>query len=292
MRTQSPDTSLAAEQYLIERIHQAPASKRFYLIQALSQRLLSDPTSENARQDAIYAITYHYGRHIGQRVQQAFTQYPDWHEQPVDLSAILWPVVHTLATAGISSYITGSIASSLHGMQQSASDIDLVLVTHHDYEPSLASLLAPLSETYLVEPEEIQRAHTLGQPISIIHIATLMKLDLIVPQTPDFDMAMQQNCVSLSLDERYEPFLVASALEMAVWKLVRCTRQWKACPDRMVNDAEWNDLLGVLKVQGSDLDVDQLAFWVRQFDADDLLSQALDDAGLLPRNGVLWQQAG
>ena len=135
MRTQSPDTSLAAEQYLIERIRQAPASKHFHLIQSLSQRTISDHTAQqDARAEAIHAITCGYGHRIGERVQQALARDPLWHEQPGDLSATRWPVMQALNTTGISSYIGGSIASSLHGMKQSARDIDLVLsdITRED----------------------------------------------------------------------------------------------------------------------------------------------------------------
>lgn len=57
MRTQSPDTSLAAECYLIERIRQAPVSKHFHLFQSLSERILSgyDPT-QDSRAEAIHVI--------------------------------------------------------------------------------------------------------------------------------------------------------------------------------------------------------------------------------------------
>ncbi len=281
MRTQSPDTSLAAERYLIERICQAPASKHFHLIQSLSQRVLSDhDPKQDVRAEAIHAIICGYGRRMGQRVQQALAQHPLWHEQPVDLSATLWPVMHALKTAGIFSYIGGSIASSLHGMQQSARDIDLVLIGHRDRSLPLGTMLATLSETYLVEPEEIQQALFEGNTASILHLGTLMKLDLILPQTPGFDEAMQASIVSLPLDERYEPLPVASALEMAVCKLVRCARQLATRPDGIVNDAEWNDLLGILKVQGTRLDLAQLTFWAHQLGTGHLFPRALDDAGL------------
>ncbi|SRR6266487_516893 len=281
MRTQSPDTSLAAERYLIERIRQAPLSKHFHLIQSLSQRMLSghDP-AQDARAEAIHAITCGYGRRIGERVQQALAQHPLWQEQLVDLSATLWPVMQALKAAGISSYLGGSIASSLHGMQQSARDIDLVLIVQRDRSLPLDTILATLSETYLVEPEEIQQALSEGKTVSILHLDTLMKLDLILPQTPGFDEAMQAAIVSLPLDERYALFPVASALEMAVWKLVRCARELASRPDGIVNDAEWNDLLGILKVQGRRLDLAQLTFWAHQLEAGHLLPQALDDAGL------------
>jgi hypothetical protein len=281
MRTQSPDTSLAAERYLIERIRQAPVSKHFHLIQSLSQRMLSGYNSQqDVRVEAIHAITCGYGRRIGERVQQALAQHPLWHEQSVDLSATIFPVMQALKAAGISSYIGGSIASSLHGMQQSARDIDLVLIGQHDRSLPFGTILATLSETYLVEPEEIQRAFSEGDTVSILHLGTLMKLDLILPETPGFDEAMQASIVSLPLDERYAPLPVASALEMAVWKLVRCARELAARSDGIVNDAEWNDLLGILKVQGTRLDLAQLTFWAHRLGAGHLLPLALDDAGL------------
>lgn len=281
MRTQSPDTSPAAERYLIERIRQAPASKHFYLIQSLSQRMLSGHNpQQDVRAEAIHAITCGYGRRIGERVQHALAQHPLWHEQPVDLSSTVFPVMQVLKAVGISSYIGGSIASSLHGMQQSARDIDVVLIGQRNRSLPLGTILAPLSEAYLVEPEEIQQALSEGNTVSILHLGTLMKLDLILPQTPDFDEAMQATIVSLHLDERYEPFPVASALEMAVWKLVRCVRELATRPDGIINDAEWNDLLGILKVQGTRLDQAQLTFWAHQLGAGHLLPLALDDAGL------------
>ncbi len=281
MRTQSPDTSPAAERYLIERIRQAPASKHFHLIQSLSQRMLSGHNpQQDVRAEAIHAITCGYGRRIGERAAHALAQHPLWQEQPVDLSATVFPVMQALKAAGLSSYIGGSIASSLHGMQQSARDIDVVLIGQRDRSLPLDTILAPLMSAYLVEPEEIQQALSEGNRVPILHLGTLMKLDLILPQTPDFDEAMQATIVSLPLDERYEPFPVASALEMAVWKLVRCARELAARADGIVNDAEWNDLLGILKVQGTRLDLAQLTFWAHRLGAGHLLPLALDDAGL------------
>jgi hypothetical protein len=282
MRTQSPDTSLAAERYLIERIRQAPASKHFHLIQSLSQRMLSGHIlKQDVRVEAIHAVTCGYGRRIGQRVQQALARHPLWQEQPVDLSATVFPVMQALKAAGISSYIGGSIASSLHGMQQSARDIDLVLVGPRDRLCPLGTILATLSEAYLVEPEETQQVLSEGNTVSILHLGTFMKLDLILPEVPDFDEAMQTSIVPLLLDERYTPFPVASALEMAVWKLVRCARELATRHDGIMNDAEWNDLLGILKVQGTRLDLAQLTFWAHQLGAGHLLPLALDDAGLV-----------
>jgi hypothetical protein len=283
MRTQSPDTSLAAERYLIERIRQAPVSKHFHLVQSLSQRTLSGHDQVyDVRAEAIHSVTCGYGQRIGQRVQRALAHQPEWQEQSVDLSATLWPVIQALKSAGISSYIGGSIASSLHGMQQSAKDIDLVLVQQPGHAIPLANVLAALSPSYLVEPEEIQYALSVGHRMPILHLGTLMKLDLILPKMPDFDEEMQAGITSLLLDERYEPLPVASALEMAVWKLVRCARELATRSDEIMNDAEWNDLLGILKVQGDRLDLARFTWWAYRLGAGPLLPLALDDAGRVP----------
>lgn len=283
MRTQSPDTSPEAEHHLIELIRQASLSKRFRLVQSLSQRLLSghDPEQE-ARTEAVRSITWGYGRRIGQRVQRALAEQPDWQEQPVDLTATLHPVMQALENVGISSYLGGSIASSIHGMQQSASDIDLVLIPPQDGSLPVEAALAPLQDQYLVEPEEVTQTLQQGTSLSLVHLGTLMKIDLILPHTPGFDEAMQARVTPLLIDDRYAPLPIASALEMVVWKLTRCANELASSSDGVINDAEWNDVLGMLKVQGTTLDLAQLMYWTQSLHAGHLLPLALDDAGLSP----------
>ncbi len=47
-----------------------------------------------------------------------------------------------------------------------------------------------------------------------------------------------------------------------------------------VSDRQWNDILGVLKVQGTTLDMDYLQRWAAVLRVSDLLERALVDAGL------------
>ena len=283
MRTQSPDTSLEAERTLIERIRQAPVSRRFRLVQSLSQRMLSGRDSEQDIQvEAIRAITTGYGQRIGQSVGTALAARPQWQEQPVDLTAALLPVTQALHEVGISSYIGGSIASSIHGMQQSASDIDLVLIRQGNNFHSIEAALATLQDQYIVELEEIAQVFHEGTSLSLIHLDTLMKIDVILPHTPGFDETMQARVEPLLIDDRYAPFPLASALEMVAWKLARCAKELARSSDGMINDAEWNDVLGVMKVQGTQLDIAQLTYWTQVLNAGHLLPLALNDAGLIP----------
>lgn len=47
-----------------------------------------------------------------------------------------------------------------------------------------------------------------------------------------------------------------------------------------VSDRQWGDVLGVLKVQGTNIDLPYLRRWAAALNVADLLEQALDDAGL------------
>lgn len=47
-----------------------------------------------------------------------------------------------------------------------------------------------------------------------------------------------------------------------------------------VSDRQWNDILGVLKVQGTNLDMPYLHRWATVLEVADLLQTALVDAGL------------
>lgn len=49
-----------------------------------------------------------------------------------------------------------------------------------------------------------------------------------------------------------------------------------------VSDRQWNDILGVLKVQGNSLDFAYLRHWAKELGVTGQLARALDDAGLAP----------
>ncbi len=49
-----------------------------------------------------------------------------------------------------------------------------------------------------------------------------------------------------------------------------------------VSEKQWDDILGVLKVQAGALDYDYLARWAVELGVSDLLEKAFDDAGITP----------
>ena len=47
-----------------------------------------------------------------------------------------------------------------------------------------------------------------------------------------------------------------------------------------VSDRQWQDILGIMKVQGDLLDMNYLRYWTAELELSDLLEQALGEAGL------------
>lgn len=48
------------------------------------------------------------------------------------------------------------------------------------------------------------------------------------------------------------------------------------------SERQWNDIVGVLKVQAKSLEREYMTRWAQELDLTQLLNRALDDAGLTP----------
>ncbi len=285
MRTQSIDTHPEAERVMIELIREAPVSKRFRLVQSLTQSALwsslqawreryPDASEQEA---AVQVVSTCYSSGLALCVQEALERRESWHVQPIDLMAAMLPAVRAFDHLGVSSYLAGSIASSLHGMQQLAQDVDLVVNLPAS---SIAPLLTLLKPSFALDEDAMREAVLTRTPCSLIHLDTLLKVDVIQPRPSPFEIAVRPLVAAYTLDERYPPVRVASACEMILFKLRRYQRDERSRSDGMRDDSEWNDVVGVLKVQGLVLDLALLERWAEALVGAETWRQALVDAGL------------
>jgi hypothetical protein len=285
MRTQSIDTHPEAERVMIELIRRAPMSKRFRLVQSLTQSALwsslhawRERHREASEQEAaVQVVSTCYGAGLARCVQDALGRRESWQMKPIDLVAAMQPAVCAFDDLGVSSYLAGSIASSLHGMQQLAQDVDLVVDLPVS---SIAPLLTLLKPSYVLDEDAMREAVLTRMPCPLIHLDTLLKVDVIPPRPSLFETAMHPLVVTYTLDERYPSVRVASASEMILFKLQRYRRNECSRSDGMRDDSEWNDILGMLKVQGPDLDLALLERWADTLSGAETWRQALADAGL------------
>ena len=285
MRTQSVDTHPEAERIMIELIRSSSMSRRFRLVQSLTHSAFwaaahawqeRDRTASE-QEAAVHVLSYSYGSSLAKLVQGALERRECWHLKPVDLLAVIYPARRALEILHLPYYLGGSIASSLHGMQQLAQDTDLVIDLG---EQTLPSLLVALGQHYLLDEDQAREAVREQRPFPLIHLDSLMKVDVVIPKRDVFATSMLPLIQSYTLDERHPPIPLASAIEMLLFKVQRYQRDERTRTDGMQDDAEWNDILGMLKVQGPDLDLPLLEEWAGTLGLADTWQRALVDAGL------------
>lgn len=285
MRTQSTDTPIETERILIELIRRSPMSKRFRLVQSLTQSALwssihawrKNHPEASEQEAAVHIVSCSYGAMLACRVQEALEGRAAWHVQPIDLLTTILPALQAFEQLHIPAYLAGSIASSLHGMQQLARDIDLMVDLPEQTITLLQTLLKP---HYVLDEDEMREAARYRTSFSLIHLDSLMKVDVILPKREVFDNCMPQFVSLHSLDENAPPIRLSSAYEMILFKLRSYQQDEQSRTDGMCDDAEWNDVLGMLKVQAPDLDLSVLEAWAADLDLRETWRRVLIDAGL------------
>ena len=96
---------------------------------------------------------------------------------------------------------------------------------------------------------------------------------MLLRGTP-FDSLVSQRVQQLSLIEGYQPIWIASAEDVVLMRL-----EWYRDCGATADD-QWNDILGVLKVQAQNLDLAYLRDKANTLNVSDPLEQALIDSGI------------
>ena len=188
-----------------------------------------------------------------------------------DILAAVTPVVEALEQLGVGYYIGGSVASSLHGIPRSTIDIDLVADLHLENARPLVKLL---KAAYYIDEDAVRDAIKRRTEFNAIHLDTMLKVDVFIPKTRLFDQEELRRVQLKVLEGSERSFYTASPEDTILNKL-----EWYKMGGE-VSDRQWNDILGVLKVQGTNLDMTYLQRWASSLGVADLLGRALVDAGL------------
>ncbi len=181
-------------------------------------------------------------------------------------------VVRAFEALRVPYFLAGSMASSVHGIYRATADADFVAALRPHHAEPLVRLLQP---TFYAELEAIRAAIASLRSFNVIHLESMLKVDVFVASTAPFHlMQMRRRVLQAAGPDSQTTFYVASAEDTVLAKL-----QWYR-QGGGVSDRQWNDVLGVLKVQGATLDRVYLAEWARELGLTDLLRRALEDAGL------------
>jgi hypothetical protein len=167
--------------------------------------------------------------------------------------------------------IGGSGASSVHGLVRTTGDLDIVAkLAVEDIEP----LVTELREDFYINEQQVKAALEHSRSFNVIHLRSSYKFD-IFPLTADRYQQIQFG------RRRYEKssIFTGEPLELAVSSpedVILSKLRWFHQGGE-VSEQQWNDVLGVIAVQGQNLDVRYLREWAEYLGISKLLEQVLEE---------------
>lgn len=155
-----------------------------------------------------------------------------------------------MAVAGVPHMLTGSFASSFHGVPRATQDIDIVIAP--DREQLLALLAQFPASMYYVSRDAALDALTRHDQFNVIDLATGWKIDFIIRKPrafnrEEFERRRSADVSGVEMD-------VASAEDVLLAKLEWAKRGGSA---RQIEDAA-----GIIRMQGERLDTAYIQRWV------------------------------
>ena len=162
--------------------------------------------------------------------------------------------------------VGGSLASSFHGFPRATLDADFLAFLEQSQVEIFASRL---KSEYYVDETMIRDAIDQKGSFNVIHLASMFKIDFFVSgKSPLLEEEIARRH-KYTIDGNREMF-VASPEDIVVQKLY-----WYRLGGH-VSDRQWNDALGVVKVQGDRLDVSYMRRIAKELNVEDLLEGLLD----------------
>jgi hypothetical protein len=279
MRTQSIDTTPEVERLQVARIRSFSPARKFASVRSWTHTLTSAnlhamrrvTPEPNKRDIAVRFVTREYGRALATDFQAAVEQRPEWSIQEHDLLVALIPVIEAFKCLGIRYYLSGSIACSVYGLPRGAQDIDFLADIQLEH---VCPLIDHLQAAYTINEQALRDAIAQRSGFSLLHLSSLVKVDVMLPRGTAFDSLVSQRAQQLSLIEGYQPIWIASPEDVVLLRL-----EWYRDGEATADD-QWNDILGVLKVQAPTLDLRYLCHVAQTLNVSGLLEQALIDAGI------------
>jgi hypothetical protein len=191
-------------------------------------------------------------------------------DAPSETQRVLLEITGVLDRLGIPYAVGGSVAAGMHGIARSTFDIDILVALS---EPSSRQLAEALRGTFYVPEQAMRDALAARSCFNVIHLGLSMKVDFFVAGGSPLDQP------ELARRLRIEPFdgashevCFATAEDMVARKLEWFRRGGSR------SERQWNDVLGILRVQAGRLDVDGMRRSARLLGVGDLLERALAEA--------------
>ena len=163
--------------------------------------------------------------------------------------------------------VGGSLASSIYGIPRATQDVDLVADLRLEHaEPFTAALI----NDYYVDLDMVTDAIRCRASFNVVHLATMFKADIFVPSwdswtRQEFVRGRQEH---FDIAKKSVRVRFASPEDTLLHKLV-----WYKLGNE-VSERQWRDVIGIMKVQGGQLDDAYLDTWAEAIGVMALLMRA------------------
>ena len=180
-------------------------------------------------------------------------------------------ILEAFGRLGIRYCVVGSVASSVYGTPRTTMDVDVVA----DLRPEqLSALAGELQGEFYVDLEMMKDAVKRGRAFNVIHLASSYKIDVFPLADDEYSQAAfsrRRPSKAKAVGNESVDCLVASAEDTVLNKL----RWYRAGGE--VSETQWNDLRGILRVTGGQLDQAYLRHWAPQLGVADLLDRLFEE---------------
>lgn len=189
-----------------------------------------------------------------------------------DIIEITFKVVRVFEKLGIGYHIGGSLASSAFGIARATLDVDVVSDIRLE---QVLPFVESLKKEFYVDVEMICDAIKRYSSFNLIHLETMIKIDVFCLKDRPYDSQAFLRRIQKPVSENgLLRLFFATPEDIILNKL-----EWYKKSGEVL-DRQWSDVLGVMKVQGSELDMPYLKQWAKKLGILELLEKALKDAGI------------
>ena len=178
-------------------------------------------------------------------------------------------VTNLLEELEIPYVVGGSVASTVHGLIRTTMDVDLVAALERQH---VSPFVSALGGEFYVDEATVRRAIERRSRFNLIHLETMVKVDVFIPRDRPFDRQQLANrIVERVAPDSPDRLWILTAEDVILAKLDWFRQGGEA------SERQWRDVLGVVKTQGERLDRVYLRRWAAKLNVADLLERALQE---------------
>ncbi|MBD2498077.1 hypothetical protein [Nostoc sp. FACHB-280] len=272
---QATDTNIDADIYLFARLQKLSLAQRIKIFAAHDsgvKKLCLAGIKTRHRDADLEIIRSIFARAVlGEKFTPTFQAIgfneSMWIQDSISLAGEIHQIFESI---NIPYYVSGGVASSIHGEPRSTRDLDLVIEVQID---QIDLLVITLETAGYYCPagavENVKQAKE--RMLNITHTETIANADIYISDKSPFAISQMAHRILINLDG-ISPFWVASAEDTILQKLL-----WSRGSE---SQKQWRDVLGILKLQAQNLDYVYLVEWAEKLNLVDVFSLALNEAGL------------